>query len=164
MDGTHKTCVWNALRRRCITDIAAIAATQPFCIRFPKMDLSSLFWWHFHHWLHWKSQITSLTIVYSTVCSGAEQSKHQSSASMAFVWGIHRWPVNSPHKWPVTRKMYPFDDVIMNKNYAHDKHFCAFCSGHIIVDFTDIYEGFFTDIKTIIRLSWYQWNNLVWFR
>ena len=59
------------------------------------------------------SQITSLTIVYSTVYSGADQRKHQSSASLAFVWGIHRGPVNSPHKWPVTRKMYPFDDVIM---------------------------------------------------
>ena len=59
------------------------------------------------------SQITSLTIVYSTIYSGADQSKHQSSASLAFVWGIHRGPVNSPHKWPVTRKMFPFDDVIM---------------------------------------------------
>ena len=59
------------------------------------------------------SQITSLTIVYSTVCSGIDQRKHQSSASLAFVQGIHRWPVNSPHKWPVTRKMFPFDDVIM---------------------------------------------------
>ena len=59
------------------------------------------------------SQITSLTSVYSTVYSGADQSKHQSSASLAFVWGIHREPVNSPHKWPVTRKMFPFDDVIM---------------------------------------------------
>ena len=59
------------------------------------------------------SQITSLTIVYSTVYSGADQRKHQSSASLAFVRGIHRWPVNSPHKWPVTRKMFPFDDVIM---------------------------------------------------
>ena len=39
--------------------------------------------------------------------------KHQNSASLAFVWGIHRWPVNSPHKWPVTRKMFPFDDVMM---------------------------------------------------
>ena len=58
------------------------------------------------------SQITSLTIV-STVYSGADQRKHQSSASLAFVWGIHRGPVNSPHKWPVTRKMFPFDDVIM---------------------------------------------------
>ena len=59
------------------------------------------------------SQITSFTIVYSTVYSGADQSKHQSSALLAFVWGIHRGPVNSPHKWPVTRKMFPFDDVIM---------------------------------------------------
>ena len=59
------------------------------------------------------SQITSLTIVYSTVYSSVNQRKHQSSASLAFVWGIHRWPVNSPHKWPVTRKIFPFDDVIM---------------------------------------------------
>ena len=51
------------------------------------------------------SQITILTIVYATVYSGADQRKHQSSASLAFVWGIHRWPVNSPHKWPVTREM-----------------------------------------------------------
>ena len=61
------------------------------------------------------SQITSLTIIYLTVYSGADQRKHQSSASLAFVWGIHRWPVNSPHKWPVTRKMFPFDDVIMTQ-------------------------------------------------
>ena len=59
------------------------------------------------------SQITSLTIVYSTVYSDAGQRKHQSSASLAFVWGIRRGPVNSPHKGPVTRKMFPFDDVIM---------------------------------------------------
>ena len=59
------------------------------------------------------SQITSLAIVYSIVYSSADQSKHQSSASLAFVWGIHRGPVNSPHKGPVTRKMFPFDDVIM---------------------------------------------------
>ena len=58
------------------------------------------------------SQIT-LTIVYSTVHSGADQRKHQSSASLAFVRGIHRWPVNSPHKGTVTGKMFPFDDVIM---------------------------------------------------
>ena len=59
------------------------------------------------------SQITSLTIVYSIVYSDADQRKHQSSASLAFVRRIHRGPVNSPHKWPVTRKMFPFDDVIM---------------------------------------------------
>ena len=55
------------------------------------------------------SQITSITIVYSTASSGADQRKHQGSASLAFVGGIHRWL----HKGPVTRKMFPFDDVIM---------------------------------------------------
>ena len=60
------------------------------------------------------SQLTRVTIVYSAVYSGADQRKHQSSASLAFVRGIHRWPVNSPHKWPVTRKMFPFDDAIMS--------------------------------------------------
>ena len=59
------------------------------------------------------SQITSFTIVCSTVYSGADQRKHQSSASLVFVRGIRRWPVNSPHKWPVRRKMFPFDDVII---------------------------------------------------
>ena len=57
------------------------------------------------------SQITSHTIVYSTVYSDHDQIKHQSSASLAF--GMDKSPVNSPHKWPVTRKMSPFDDVIM---------------------------------------------------
>ena len=63
------------------------------------------------------SQITNITIVYSTVYSVADQRKHQSSASLAFVRGIHRWPVNSPHKGPVTQKMFPFDGVIMILGY-----------------------------------------------
>ena len=56
------------------------------------------------------SQITSITVVYSIVYSGVNQRKHQSSASLTFV---RESPVNFPHKWPVTRKMFPFDDVIM---------------------------------------------------
>ena len=59
------------------------------------------------------SQITSLAIVYSTIYWGADQRKHQSAASLVFVRRIHRWPMNSPNKWPVTRKMFPFDDVFM---------------------------------------------------
>ena len=55
------------------------------------------------------SQITSFTIVYSTVYSGADQRKYQSSASLAFVTGESC----SARKGPVTRKMFPFDDVIM---------------------------------------------------
>ena len=39
--------------------------------------------------------------------------KHQRFASLAFVRGIHRWPVNSPHRWPVLHQMFPFDDVTM---------------------------------------------------
>ena len=60
------------------------------------------------------SQITSLTILYWTIYSGADKKKHQNFALLAFVWVFHWWPVNSPHKGPVTRKMFPFDDVIMS--------------------------------------------------
>ena len=63
------------------------------------------------------SQITTLTIVYSSIYSGADQRKYQSSASLAFVRGINRGPANSPHKWPVTSEIVPFDDVIM---VSHD--------------------------------------------
>ena len=59
------------------------------------------------------SQITSVSIVCSTVCSVADQRTHQSYASLAFVRGIHRWPVDSPHKEPVTRKIFPFGNIIM---------------------------------------------------
>ena len=65
------------------------------------------------------SQITSLTMFYSTVYSGADKRKHQSSASLAFVPGIHWWPVNFPAQRPVTRKMFPFDDVIMSKPWRN---------------------------------------------
>ena len=86
--------------------LAEYIQSAPFvlwCIHYDEVTMGAI-----------ASQITSLTIVYSTVYSGVDQSKHQSSASLAFVWGIHRGPVNAPHKWPVTRKMFPFDDVIMD--------------------------------------------------
>ena len=60
------------------------------------------------------SQITSLAIVYSSVYSGAYQRQYQNSSSLAFVRRIHRSPVNSPHKGPVTWKMFPFDDDIVH--------------------------------------------------
>ena len=58
------------------------------------------------------------------VYSGANQRKHQSSTSLVFLRGIHPWPVDFPHKWPVTRKMFPFDDVIV-KQFAHIWHLPA---------------------------------------
>ena len=71
------------------------------------------------------SQITSLTIVYSTLYLGTDERKHQSSASLAFVKGIHRWPVNSPHERPVARKMFPFDDVIMHRSSIDSRYLGA---------------------------------------
>ena len=88
------------------------------------------------------SQITSLTIVYSTVCSDADQRKHESSASLAFVWGIHRGPVNSPHKWPVTRKSFPFHDVVMfNVNQC--------CGVGIEFLVTSIFSGLLVPVVTL---------------
>ena len=52
-------------------------------------------------------QITDVSVVCSTVCSGADQRK------LAFVREIDRWPSDSPHKGPVTRKIFPFGDLIM---------------------------------------------------
>ena len=59
------------------------------------------------------SQITGVSIVCSTLCSGADQRKYQSFASLTFLGGIHRWPVDSPHKGPVMRIFFPFNDAIM---------------------------------------------------
>ena len=68
------------------------------------------------------SQITSVSIVCWTICSGPDERKHQSSASLTFVRGIHRWPVNFPHRGSVMWKMFPFDDIIM----ADDKYVASF--------------------------------------
>ena len=94
-----------------MNDIHAFCLIDP--ILYPKstiLDINSVvFFRHYNDIIMGAiaSQITSLTIVYSAVYSDADHRKHQSSASLAFVWRIHRWPVNSPHKWPVTRKMFP---------------------------------------------------------
>ena len=87
------------------------------------------------------SQFTSFTIVYPTVYLGADQRKHQSSASLAFVREF-----TGDHKGPVTRKMLPFDEVIMvyTGNYAHDSRYRLF---------TKIIRGYFTGAEEIIWLS-----------
>ena len=65
-------------------------------------------------WARWHlKSLASQLFTQPFIYSGSDQRKHQSSASLAFVQGIHRWPVNSLHKWPVMRKMFPFDDVFM---------------------------------------------------
>ena len=75
------------------------------------------------------SQITGISIVYSTVCLGTDQRKHQSSVSPAFVRGIQWWPVNSLHKGPVTKKMFSFDDVVMGNSFSA----MVYCSKQLIL-------------------------------
>ena len=82
------------------------------------IELSEIWWKWISHYSDvimsaMASQITSISIVSPTVCSGADQRKYQSSASLAFVNGIHRYPVDSPHKGPVMQKIFPFDDIVM---------------------------------------------------
>ena len=125
------------------------------------------------------SQITNLTIVYSTAYIDVDQRKHQSSASLAFVRGIHRWPVNFPHKGQVTRKMFPFDDVIMvtetHNTVAHFinvlsivipsrcKMFCCLCpipphqSVSTVVYGTPVIQPWYVKyfaVSTLLKFGW----------
>ena len=100
------------------------------------------------------SQITNLTIVYSTGYSGVDQRKHQSSASLAFVRGIHRWQVNYfPHKGPVTRKMSPFDDVIMWIPHTNQTYHLALL--------TQQAQGMIFFLHYVYWHQW-LWINLCW--
>ena len=100
------------------------------------------------------SQIISLTIIYSTVDSGADQRKHQSSASLAFVRGIQRWPMKSPHKGPVTRKLFPFDDVIMLCRDLH-RH------GHMVYKHTGTYGKICKKAQSMRKHAcfWQNWHS-----
>ena len=120
-----KKCIWKCRQemsafclglRQCVTG-GGIKLPPPLNVTTNKVNNMTIFGFHWEHYSDviisaMASQINSLTIVYSTG-SGADQRKHQISASLASVRGIHRWPVNSPHKGPVTRNMFPFDDIIM---------------------------------------------------
>ena len=98
------------------------------------------------------SQITSLTVVYSIVYSDPDQRKHQSSASLAIVRGIHRSLVDSLHKGPVTRKMFPFDDVIM-VDQATSHYLNQWCPSSL----THIYAHFNYFIHCIV-VACHIWN------
>ena len=72
-------------------------------------DLSAL------QWRHNERDSVSNHQPHECLLYGLFRRRYQSSASLAFVRGIHRWTVNSPHRGSVTRKIFPFDDVIMSK-------------------------------------------------
>ena len=97
-------------------------------------------------------QITSVSIVYSTVCLSPNQRKHQSSTSLAFVRGIHRWSVNSPHRGPVTRKMFPCDDVIM---VWHSR--AMLCISERLYNMFPQHDPLYGVIVTINGRKWPHW-------
>ena len=117
----HLNCWWPS-------SMMHICITWPHWV-YTQYIVKEIRWYHYNDVIMGMmvSQITSLMIVYSTVYSGADQRKHQSSASLAFLWGIQRWPVNSPHKWPVAWKKFPFDDSIISISIQHSAS-CFCCS------------------------------------
>ena len=147
----HMSTLWFYIRHFCMS--------QSEVCSYPWHWTLNHFWW-----LHYDdvimgamaSQITSLTIVNSTVYLDADQREHQSPASLAFVRGIHRGPVNSPHKWPVTRKMFPFDDVIMTHRVLQT----AFCVAWVLRAL--MYRFFihlhFQNTNTSLIFPWKMWQ------
>ena len=118
------------------------------------------------------SQTTSLMIVYSTVYSGADQRKHESSTSLAFVRGIHRWPLDSPHKGPVTQKMFPFDDVIMKHPKFHTHRWAMGCMLWVLCIMWRKWPFFFWENNHVIfekmillpqrKLPYWKNNHAIW--
>ena len=110
------------------------------------------------------SQIISLTIVYSTVYSDADKKKHQSAASLGFVLGIHRGPVNYPHKWSVTRKMFPFDDVIMSLIYSIIAPAAGFIVKHTDQSFQENLSHLFFSVSVLYLLKMIdlKTSNIIW--
>ena len=76
--------------------------------------------------MRWRLKSPASRLFTELFNQGADQKKHQSSASLVFVRGIHRWPMNSPHKRPVTRKMFPF--YLMTSSWMRKA-----CSCHDVV-------------------------------
>ena len=93
---------WSESKHHIVVNVDKFASIRSSIIHYSDFIMSAM-----------ASQITGVSIVCLTASSGADQRKHQSSASLAFVRGIHRWP-----EGPVTQKMFPFDDVIMRLAFS----------------------------------------------
>ena len=110
------------------------------------------FWFHYRDIIMsaMASQTIDMSLLGSTICSGMDQRKRQRSVSLAFVRGIHQWLVDSPHKGPVTQKMFPFDDVIMQYQptmaclqymYFTASLLLLWCSGWLPSNYFSILQG-----------------------
>ena len=106
------------------------------------------------------SQITGVSIICSTVCSGADQREHQMPGSLDSARGIHRWPVVSPRKGPVTRKMFPFDDVIVIIAYGKTTQYAMHFFPQISYSFKNVFTG-----EVSQQLSRFHiWFEMIWCR
>ena len=94
------------------------------------------------------SQITSLTIVYSTIYSRCRSKK---TPKLRVTGLCGRWPVNSPHKGPVTWKMFPFDDVIMPSRIV-SPHCCYCIASCAYNDMHGIFRAGFIDFVWCSKL------------
>ena len=151
---TQHTPIHVTSRQRHLTEYVRDwkAGRQPAC--FFVID-EFLFWRFRAHYCDvimstMASQITSLTIVCWIVYSDSDQRKHQSTASLAIMWGIHRWSVNFPHKGPVTRKMFPFDDVIMYFTIPSHKLYIIMLFMRLLI----LFQPWRTKIKGKLWVSW----------
>ena len=108
-------------------------------------------------WARWRLKSPASPLFTQPFIRAQTKKNHQSSASLAFVQRIHRVPVNSPHKWPVTRKMFPFDDVIMITLFYIPWNFTASSLWRHMSDIT------ITDHSIICRSTaysgWHQWKH-----
>ena len=107
---------WENNKAFCPTDVTYWYWLDPLGKASCLLEVAFLIHFHYSDYIMGAiaSQITSLTIVYWAVLSDADQRKHQSPASLA-----GNSPVNSPHEWPVTQKMFPFDYVIIRQEYIY---------------------------------------------
>ena len=108
------------------------------------------------------SQITVVSNVYSTVCSEADQREHQSPASLAFVPGIHRSPVNSPHKGPVIQKMFIFDGVIIKKSEVVYYFSGQISKWSILHNYLAICGNMWTEKVIFVRFVWIDLSHKIY--
>ena len=109
-------------------------------------------------WARWRIKSPASPVFAQTVCSGADQRKHKSSASLAFVRGIHRWPVDSPDEGPVTRKMFPLDGVIMKYNMGYCNTLSGFDANRFeiskLISSSKLQTGF------VVKIDYRQISNI----
>ena len=103
--------------------------------------------WYALQWYHNERLKSPASRLFIQPFVQAQVKKYRSSALLDIVVGIHRWSVNSPHKGPVTRIMFPFDDVIL-----------SWQQGELIVHYVHVYTFSFTFWLKHKHEGHYRWH------